>query len=238
MWEIFSEFPEALTNTTKIAEACNVEIALDQRILPHFEVPEGHTASTFLHERCTAGLAALYAEPDAAARERLEYELGVIGEMGFSSYLLIAADFVNWAKEQGIPTTVRGSAAGSLVCYTAGITDIDPLHYGLIFERFLNPSRYTMPDIDVDLMDVRRNEVIEYVTEKYGADHVAQIITFGTMKARAAVRDVGRALGMTYGEVDRVAKLVPTMSTVDDALRDSPGPAETRGGRPPGAAPA
>ena len=116
---------------------------------------------------------------------------------------------------------MRGSAAGSLVCYTAGITDIDPLHYGLIFERFLNPSRYTMPDIDVDLMDVRRNEVIEYVTEKYGADHVAQIITFGTMKARAAVRDVGRALGMTYGEVDRVAKLVPTMSTVDDALRDS-----------------
>ncbi len=221
MWEIFSEIPEALTNTMKIAEACNVEIALDQRILPHFEVPEGHTASTFLRERCTAGLAALYAEPDAAARERLEYELGVIGEMGFSSYLLIAADFVNWAKEQGIPTTVRGSAAGSLVCYTAGITDIDPLHYGLIFERFLNPSRYTMPDIDVDLMDVRRNEVIEYVTEKYGADHVAQIITFGTMKARAAVRDVGRALGMTYGEVDRVAKLVPTMSTVDDALRDS-----------------
>ena len=221
MWEIFSEFPEALTNTMKIAEACNVEIALDQRILPHFEVPEGHTARTFLQERCTAGLAALYAEPDAAARERLEYELGVIGEMGFSSYLLIAADFVNWAKEQGIPTTVRGSAAGSLVCYTAGITDIDPLHYGLIFERFLNPSRYTMPDIDVDLMDVRRNEVIEYVTEKYGADHVAQIITFGTMKARAAVRDVGRALGMTYGEVDRVAKLVPTMSTVDDALRDS-----------------
>ncbi len=222
MWEQFAEFPEALTNSMKIAEACNVELALDQRILPHFEVPEGHTARTFLHERCTAGLAALYAEPDAAARERLEYELGVIGEMGFSSYLLIAADFVNWAKEQGIPTTVRGSAAGSLVCYTAGITDIDPLHYGLIFERFLNPSRYTMPDIDVDLMDVRRNEVIEYVTEKYGADHVAQIITFGTMKARAAVRDVGRALGMTYGEVDRVAKLVPTMSTVDDALRDSP----------------
>ena len=221
MWERFAELPEALTNSMKIAEACNVEIALDQRILPHFEVPEGHTARTFLRERCTAGLAALYAEPDAAARERLEYELGVIGEMGFSSYLLIAADFVNWAKEQGIPTTVRGSAAGSLVCYTAGITDIDPLHYGLIFERFLNPSRYTMPDIDVDLMDVRRNEVIEYVTEKYGADHVAQIITFGTMKARAAVRDVGRALGMTYGEVDRVAKLVPTMSTVDDALRDS-----------------
>jgi DNA polymerase-3 subunit alpha len=108
------------------------------------------------------------------------------------------------------------------VCYTAGITDIDPLHYGLIFERFLNPSRYTMPDIDVDLMDVRRDEVIAYVTEKYGADHVAQIITFGTMKARAAVRDVGRALGMTYGEVDRVAKLVPIMSTVDAALRDSP----------------
>ncbi len=222
MWERFAELPDALTNTMKIAEACNVELVLDQRILPHFEVPEGHTARSYLHERCTAGLEVLYPDADAAAKERLEYELGVIGDMGFSSYLLIAADFVNWAKEQGIPTTVRGSAAGSLVCYTAGITDIDPLHYGLIFERFLNPSRYTMPDIDVDLMDVRRDEVINYVTEKYGADHVAQIITFGTMKARAAVRDVGRALGMTYGEVDRVAKLVPTMSTVEEALREAP----------------
>lgn len=222
MWERFAELPEALTNTMKIAEACNVELALDQRILPHFEVPAGHDERSYLHEICTTGLEALYAEPDAAARERLEYELDVIGDMGFSSYLLIAADFVNWAKEHGIPTTVRGSAAGSLVCYTAGITDIDPLHYNLIFERFLNPSRYTMPDIDVDLMDVRRDEVINYVTEKYGADHVAQIITFGTMKARAAVRDVGRALGMTYGEVDRVAKLVPIMSTVDDALQEVP----------------
>ena len=222
MWERFGHLPEALTNTMRIAEQCNVELALDQRILPHFEVPAGHDARSYLHEVCTAGLESLYPEADAAARERLEYELDVIGDMGFSSYLLIAADFVNWAKEQGIPTTVRGSAAGSLVCYTAGITDIDPLHYGLIFERFLNPSRYTMPDIDVDLMDVRRDEVIEYVTEKYGADHVAQIITFGTMKARAAVRDVGRALGMTYGEVDCVAKLVPIMSTVDDALRESP----------------
>jgi DNA polymerase-3 subunit alpha len=221
MWERFGHLPEALTNTMRIAEQCNVELALDQRILPHFEVPAGHDARSYLHEVCTAGLETLYPDADAAARERLEYELDVIGDMGFSSYLLIAADFVNWAKEQGIPTTVRGSAAGSLVCYTAGITDIDPLHYGLIFERFLNPSRYTMPDIDVDLMDVRRDEVIEYVTEKYGADHVAQIITFGTMKARAAVRDVGRALGMTYGEVDRVAKLVPIMSTVDDALRES-----------------
>ena len=221
MWEKFAHLPEALTNTMKIAEQCNVELALDQRILPHFEVPDGHDARSYLHEVCVAGLEKLYPNADAPARERLEYELGVIGDMGFSSYLLIAADFVNWAKEQGIPTTVRGSAAGSLVCYTAGITDIDPLHYGLIFERFLNPSRYTMPDIDVDLMDVRRDEVIDYVTEKYGADHVAQIITFGTMKARAAVRDVGRALGMTYGEVDRVAKLVPIMSTVDDALRES-----------------
>ncbi len=221
MWDRFAELPEALTNTMKIAEACNVELVLDQRILPHFEVPAGHTARSYLHERCTAGLGILYPDADAAAKERLEYELDVIGDMGFSSYLLIAADFVNWAKEQGIPTTVRGSAAGSLVCYTAGITDIDPLHYGLIFERFLNPSRYTMPDIDVDLMDVRRDEVINYVTEKYGSDHVAQIITFGTMKARAAVRDVGRALGMTYGEVDRVAKLVPMMSTVDEALKES-----------------
>ena len=222
MWERFADLPEALENTMKIAEACNVELALDQRILPHFEVPAGHDERSYLHEICTAGLETLYAEPDAKARERLEYELDVIGEMGFSSYLLIAADFVNWAKEQGIPTTVRGSAAGSLVCYTAGITDIDPLHYGLIFERFLNPSRYTMPDIDVDLMDVRRDEVIEYVTAKYGADHVAQIITFGTMKARAAVRDVGRALGMTYGEVDRVAKLIPMMSTVTEALQAAP----------------
>ncbi|MDE2931848.1 MAG: DNA polymerase III subunit alpha [Chloroflexota bacterium] len=222
MWERFAELPEALTNTMKIAEACNVELALDQRILPHFEVPAGHDERSYLHEICTAGLEKLYPDPDAAARERLECELDVIGDMGFSSYLLIAADFVNWAKEQGIPTTVRGSAAGSLVCYTAGITDIDPLHYGLIFERFLNPSRYTMPDIDVDLMDVRRDEVINYVTEKYGADHVAQIITFGTMKARAAVRDVGRALGMTYGEVDRVAKLVPIMSSVGEALQAAP----------------
>ena len=222
MWERFAELPDALANTMKIAEQCNVELALDQRILPHFEVPAGHDERSYLKELCTAGLAKLYPDADASAHERLKYELDVIGEMGFSSYLLIAADFVNWAKEQGIPTTVRGSAAGSLVCYTAGITDIDPLHYGLIFERFLNPSRYTMPDIDVDLMDVRRDEVIDYVTEKYGADHVAQIITFGTMKARAAVRDVGRALGMTYGDVDRVAKLVPIMSAVDDALRDSP----------------
>jgi DNA polymerase-3 subunit alpha len=171
------------------------------------------------------------ARPRAALRnghpelqQRLDYELGVITSMGYAGYFLIVADFVRFARENGIQTTCRGSAPGSIVTYTLGITPVDPIHYGLPFERFLNPDRVTMPDIDVDFEDDRRDEVIAYVASKYGQDHVAQIITFGTMLARAAIRDVGRVLGHSYGEVDRIAKAVPNQLGIklDEALEISP----------------
>ena len=195
----FKDTPEAIENSLKIAEACNVEIELGRVRLPYFEVPRNYDRSAYLRKLCEDGLVRRYkksySEIDKDVRERMDYELSVIKEMGWPSYFLIVADFVNWAKDNGILVGPgRGSAAGSLVCYLTGITNIDPLEYNLLFERFLNPDRVSMPDIDLDFSDLRREEVIRYVESKYGKDHVAQIITFGTMAARAAVRDVGRVL--------------------------------------------
>ena len=187
-------------------------------------MPEGHSVESWLRAECERGLAARYGTVTPELHERLEYELGVILKMGYAGYFLIVADFTRFAREQGIATTCRGSAPGSIVTYTLGITPVDPIKYDLPFERFLNPDRVTMPDIDMDFEDSRRDEVIAYVTRKYGADHVAQIITFGTMLARAAIRDVGRVLGFGYGEVDRIAKAVPNQLGIklDEALETSP----------------
>lgn len=207
---LFGEYPEALQNTVKIAERCNVALNFDQMFLPDYQIPEGYTVDLYLREVCLAGLDRRYPAAGQAVRDRLEFELKVIREMGFSGYFLIVWDFVRFARENGVLVGPgRGSAAGSLVAYVLGITNIDPLKYDLLFERFLNPERVSMPDIDIDFCYEKREQVIRYVIERYGAERVAQIITFGTMAARAAIRDVGRALNMPYADVDRVAKLVP-----------------------------
>ena len=192
--------------------------------LPHFPVPDGHTVESWLRSECERGLKERYGEVTEPLQARLDYELDVIIRMGYAAYFLIVADFTRFARTQGIATTCRGSAPGSIVTYTLGITPVDPIAYELPFERFLNPDRVTMPDIDVDFEDARRDEVIRYVTQKYGSDHVAQIITFGTMLARAAIRDVGRVLGFGYGEVDRIAKAVPNQLGIklDEALQTAP----------------
>ena len=204
------ELPDAMDNTLRVAEMVNLKLEFDQLRLPHFPVPDGETATTWLRKECERGLLARYgSEPGDVVRQRLEYELGVIERMGYAGYFLIVADFTRFAREQGIMTTCRGSAPGSIVTYSLGITPVDPIAYRLPFERFLNPDRVTMPDIDIDFADSRRDEVIEYVTRKYGDDKVAQIITFGTLGAKAAIRDVGRTMGLTYAEADRVAKSVP-----------------------------
>lgn len=224
----FSHIPEAYENTVKIAERCAVDIELGKILIPTFPVPEeGKTERAYLHQLCWQGLAWRYGGipkedithitetksrelVDPEMVERLDYELGVIASMGYDGYFLIVADFINWGKNQGIIFGPgRGSAAGSIVAYVLNITDLDPIKYELLFERFLNPDRISMPDIDIDIQDTRRGEVIDYVTDKYGQDHVAQIITFGTMAARNAVRDTGRVLGMAYAEVDAIAKLIP-----------------------------
>ncbi len=208
----YKTLPEAVENSRKIADRCNVHFELGKNHLPHFEVPEGETETTYLRKLCEAGLVERYPDPEIqkTAKERLEFELATIERMGFAAYFLIVSDYINWAKDHGVIVGPgRGSAAGSIVAYSLRITDLDPLRYGLLFERFLNPDRISMPDIDTDFDDVRRKDVIAYVTEKYGANRVAGIITFGTMAARAAVRDVGRVLGMTFSEVDRVAKVIP-----------------------------
>ena len=215
MSELFSAYPDALANTCRIAERCQVDFEFGNLHLPDFPVPEGTTADDYLRELCEAALPVRYPEAGPVERERLDYELSVIQSMGFSSYFLIVWDFVRFARESRIPVGPgRGSAAGSIVAYLLVITNIDPLKYGLLFERFLNPERVTMPDIDIDFCYVRRGKIIEYVAARYGADHVAQIITFGTMAARAAIRDVGRALNVSFGEVDRIAKLVPTVLNI------------------------
>src|SRR5919204_1304140 len=190
----------------------------------HSPVPDGETVESWLRKECQAGLERRYGTVTQELQQRLDYELGVITKMGYAGYFLIVADFVRFAREQRIQTTCRGSAPGSIVTYTLGITPVDPIAYALPFERFLNPDRVTMPDIDVDFEDARRDEVIAYVARKYGADRVAQIITFGTMLARAAIRDVGRVLGHSYGEVDRIAKAVPNQLGIrlDDALETAP----------------
>ncbi len=222
--EMYAEFPyprEAIENTQAIADGCSMEIELGKIKLPHFEVPDGTTANEYLRALCAERIGRRYDPVPENVRARLEYELSVIEKMGFSSYFLIVQDFVNWAKEHGIVVGPgRGSAAGSIVSYILGITNVDPMKYDLLFERFLNPERVSMPDIDMDFADTGRDRVLEYVIAKYGADHVAQIITFGTMAARAAVRDTGRALGVAYDFCDRVARLIPFGSTLDAALAE------------------
>ncbi|MBA2634924.1 MAG: DNA polymerase III subunit alpha [Chloroflexi bacterium] len=203
------ELPDAMDNTLLIAEQCNVKLDFSGLRLPHFEVPEGETEASWLRKECERGILDRYGTVTDAIRNRLDYELGIIDRMGYSAYFLIVADFTRFARDQGIMITCRGSAPGSIVTYSLKITPVDPLEYGLPFERFLNPDRVTMPDIDIDFQDSRRDEVIQYVTAKYGDDRVAQIITFGTLGAKAAIRDVGRAMGLTYAEADRVAKAVP-----------------------------
>lgn len=211
MRKLFGYVPEALENTTKIAERCNVKLDFDTLHLPNFEVPEGYTQDSYLEKLCYKGLKTRYEIITDEIKDRLDYELKVIKDMGFSSYFLIVWDFINFARKNNIMVGPgRGSAAGSIVAYCLYITNIDPLKYNLIFERFLNPERVSMPDIDVDFCYERRQEVIDYVVRKYGKDRVAQIVTFGTMAARGAIRDVGRVLGYPYGMVDKIAKMVPT----------------------------
>jgi len=224
MAALFPDHPDAIRATRRIAEMVDVRLPLGVNRIPHFPVPDGQTVESWLRSECEAGLVRRYGSVTPELRTRLEYELGVILSMGYAGYFLIVADFIRFAREQGIATTCRGSAPGSIVTYTLGITPVDPILYQLPFERFLNPDRVTMPDIDVDFEDGRRDEVINYVTRKYGADHVAQIITFGTMLARAAVRDVGRVLGLGYGEVDRIAKAIPNQLGIrlEEALQISP----------------
>ncbi|HID10234.1 MAG TPA: DNA polymerase III subunit alpha [Candidatus Latescibacteria bacterium] len=243
MWEWFRDVPEALENTLRIAERCSVELPLERTLFPHFPTPEGLSPGEYLRWLCYEGMRRRYGlvrdgdrwehtgevPPEALPKspeeigERLEYELGVIERMGFETYFLIVWDFVRFAKERRIMVGPgRGSAAGSLVAYVLEITDIDPLKYELMFERFLNPDRVEEPDIDVDFDDEHRDEVIEYVAGKYGRENVAQVITFGTMAAKAAVRDVGRAMGLSYEQVDAIAKLIPDRIgiTLEEALKE------------------
>ena len=223
MASLFPDFPEALENTAKIAEMFQVDFEFGKHHLPQFQLPEGYTDSwDYFKDICEAGLERRYKEVLPEYRERLSYEMGVIRQMGFVDYFLIVSDFIGYAKKNGIPVGPgRGSAAGSIVSYCLEITDVDPMKYDLVFERFLNPERVTMPDIDTDFCIRRRQDVIDYVTEKYGADRVSQIVTFGTLKARAAIRDVGRALSFPYAEVDAIAKEVPfdPKITLDNALK-------------------
>ena len=235
MQNIFGELPEALSNTLAIAERCNLQLEFHKIHLPPYQVPQGHTLDSYLAERSWGGLKERYREITPEAKDRLARELKVIEKMGFAGYFLIVWDFIRFAKERGISVGPgRGSAAGSLVAYALGITNIDPLRYGLLFERFLNPERISPPDMDIDFSDDRRDEVIEYVAMKYGKENVAQIITFGTLGAKAVIRDVGRALGMPYGEVDRIAKMVPNILniTLEEAIAQSPPLAEAVRSRP------
>jgi DNA polymerase III subunit alpha len=235
MKKAFSSVPEAIANTVKIAERCNLELDLGKYHLPHFPVPEGYTREVFMAELARKGLDERFIEIEAVRgtgsidkkmyRDRLEFEIQMIDKMGFAGYFLIVSDFIRYAKEHGIPVGPgRGSAAGSLVAYSLRITDLDPLPYNLLFERFLNPERISMPDIDVDFCQERRDEVLKYVTEKYGQDHVTQIITYGTMLAKGVIRDVGRVLDIPYAECDRIAKLIPNKLniTLKESLEQEP----------------
>jgi DNA polymerase-3 subunit alpha len=210
MTRVFGELPNALANTIHIAEMCDLKLEFSGYHMPHFELPAGKAADAYLRELCVEGAMRKYGHADGVVGDRLAYELGVIADMGFTNYFLVVWDFVKFAKDREILVGPgRGSAAGSLVTYCLDITALDPLRYDLIFERFLNPARISMPDIDIDFADDRRDEVIDYVVEKYGDDRVAQVVTFGTMAAKASVRDVGRAMGMSFGQTDQVAKLIP-----------------------------
>lgn len=235
MNELFKDVPEAIYNTIDIAERCNLELYFDQIHLPQFEVPQNKTPSSYLEELCMDGLKKHYKEITPEIKSRVAHELKVISKMGYQSYFLIVWDFIRYAKEREIPVGPgRGSASGSIVSYGLGITNLDPLKYGLIFERFLNPERISLPDIDIDFCYQRRPEVIDYVTKKYGASNVAQIITFGTMAARGVIRDVGRVLDMPYSEVDRIAKLIPFELdiTLDKAIKMEPELASLINSRP------
>ncbi|HOS69417.1 MAG TPA: DNA polymerase III subunit alpha [Bacillota bacterium] len=225
MYELFKYVPDAIENTAKIAEMCSLEFNFGQVHLPAFDVPEGYTSDTYIRKLCYDGLAKRYTELTDELKDRAEYELSVITRMGYADYYLIVWDYVKFARDNGIMVGPgRGSGAGSLVAYCLGITNIDPIKYNLIFERFLNPERISMPDFDVDFCYERRQEVIDYVVSKYGKDRVAQIITFGTMAARAAIRDVGRALNIPYAQVDMIAKKIPFEigMTIDKALESNP----------------
>lgn len=220
MRDLFKDLPEAIENTVRIAAECNIELDLNSIHLPKFNVSKNETSNSYLRKLVLNRLHKRYENVTDHIQNRVNYELSVIEKMGFADYFLIVQDFVNWAKERGIVVGPgRGSAAGSIIAYILGITDVDPLKYDLLFERFLNPDRVQMPDIDIDFTDVRRDEVIGYLREKYGDVNVAQIITFGTMAARAAVRDVGRALGISYSFCDRLAKLIPANQNLETALK-------------------
>lgn len=224
MARLFGEIPGAIENTLWIAERCEVDLDFKGYHLPEFQVPEGHDAQSYLRQLCEEGILRRYADhaTDARIRQRLDYELGVIHDMGFDAYFLIVWDLCRFSKEQGIWFTTRGSAAGSIVAYALGITTIEPMQFDLIFERFLNPERTNMPDIDLDFQDDKRDRLLQYTAEKYGQDKVAQIITFGTLGARAAIRDVGRALDVPLPDVDGIAKLIPNIPgkpvTIPEAL--------------------
>ena len=223
--ELFPGCEEAFENTVKIAEKCNLDFVFHEYHLPSFPVPEGYTNEEYFRKLCYDGFRERYPEPPREYKDRLEYEIGVISRMGYVNYYLIVWDFIHYAKKSGIPVGPgRGSGAASIVAYCMHITEVDPMKYALIFERFLNPERVSMPDFDTDFCQERRGEVIEYVMGKYGADHVAQIATFGTMAARGAIRDVGRALNFSYAETDVVAKLVPSTPhiTLKEAIESSP----------------
>jgi DNA polymerase-3 subunit alpha len=223
--ELFPGCDEAIENTARIAERCNLDFVFNEYHLPSFPVPEGYSNEEYFRKLCYEGFAERYPDKPQSYIDRLEYEIGVISRMGYVNYYLIVWDFINYAKSQGIPVGPgRGSGAASIVAYCMHITEVDPMKYSLIFERFLNPERVSMPDFDTDFCQERRGEVIDYVIQKYGADRVAQIATFGTMAARGAIRDVGRALNFTYAETDMVAKLVPTALhiTLKEALEVSP----------------
>ncbi len=225
MRALFPNCPEAIENTQAIADRCNLEFEFHQYHLPSFPVPQGYTNEEYFRKLCMDGFRERYPHQPEDYRQRLEYEIGVISSMGYTNYYLIVWDFIRYAKEQGIPVGPgRGSGAASIAAYCMHITEVDPMKYALIFERFLNPERVSMPDFDTDFCQERRGEVIDYVTAKYGADHVAQIATFGTMAARGAIRDVGRVMNFTYAETDQVAKLVPTTLhiTLKEALEVSP----------------
>ncbi len=227
MWQLFGHIPDALRNTVAIAERCDVKLEFGRLSFPALDhlVPPGQTPQNFLQQKCEEGLVGRYGQRlSDAHRQRLTYELDVVEKTGFPAYILFVWDFVDWARQRGIPCGPRGSAAGSIILYCLGISDLDPVHYGLTFERFLNPERIQMPDIDMDFADDRRDEVIQYVIDRYGRERVAQIITFGRLLARAAIRDVGRALDYPLNEVDRVAKLVPPIPIglkIADALEQS-----------------
>ena len=225
MASLFPSVPEAIENTARIAERCNLDFEFNHYHLPEYLPPDGSDSVTYFRRLCNEGFRGRYPEAPAEYRERLDYEMEMVQKLGYVDYYLIVADFIRWAKAQGIPVGPgRGSGAGSIAAYCMHITEVDPMKYRLIFERFLNPERVSMPDFDTDFCQERRGEVIDYVTRKYGKDRVVQIVTFGTMAARAAVKDVGRALNFTYGETDVIAKLVPNelKITLDKALEKSP----------------